>query len=584
MLPLLTAPWALAALAALPALAALYWLRNTWRELPVSSLMFWMHQSESQASGLRMRRLQTPLLFFLEMAALLLLALAATGPRIDTAQGRWPLVVVLDDSYSMQAGGEESPRRLALVALERELRWGDDHPVRFVLAGETTQALGDSVWSWPEANEALAGWRCLAPTARLPEAAALAGELSGDKARILVVSDHGPEHDPGEARLQWWAFGQPRPNFAFVNAARSTRDGVDRCLLEIANFAPVSKSTLLVVTTGTGGQEIHRELLSLDAQEIRRVSLRLPNDLAIVRARLDDDALAIDNDVVLVREETPPVRVEVKLRSEALRVQVEKALQATGKSAPPGERPQLLVTDDADTQPPSAETWLVQFLSEKDAEAYIGPFVLDRTHPLTEGLALNGIAWGAGKTSELPGAPIILAGSVPIITDVENSGGQHQVRIRLRPDLSTLLETPAWPILMWNLVHWRAAELPGLRRANLRLGESAFLTVPLGVESILHMPPEGSPNSLIVTAQRAMVRPEATGLHGLEARGVKYQFAVNALRREESDLQTCVTGRWGVWHEDPGTAPALVHLAWIPMLLVLGVLTLHMALATRMGK
>jgi hypothetical protein len=543
-----------------------------------------MHQSESQASGLRMRRLQAPLLFFLEMAALLLLALAATGPRIDTAQGRWPLVVVLDDSYSMQAGGDESPRRLALAALERELRWGDDHPVRFVLAGATTQALGDSVWSWAEASEALAGWRCLAPTARLPEAAALAGELSGDKARILVVSDHAPEHDPGEGRLQWWAFGQPRPNFAFVNAARSTRDGIDRCLLEIANFAPMSKSTSLVVTTGPAGQEIHRELLSLDAQGIRRVSLRLPKDLAIVRARLDDDALALDNHVVLVREELPPVRVEVKLRNEALRVQVEKALQATSKTAPPGERPQLLVTDDADSQPPSAETWLAQFLFEKDAEAYVGPFVLDRTHPLTEGLALSGIVWGAGKGHELPGAPIILAGGVPLVTDTENPAGQHHVRIRLRPDLSTLLETPAWPILMWNFVHWRAADLPGLRRANLRLGESAYLTPPLGVESLLHMPPEGSPRSLAVSGQRATVRPETTGLHELEARGIKYQVAVNALRGEESDLQACMMGRWGTWSEDPTTAPALVHLAWIPMLLVLGVLTLHMALATRLGK
>jgi len=584
MLPLLTAPWALAALAALPALAALYWLRNTWRELPVSSLMFWMHQSESQASGLRMRRLQTPLLFFLEIAALLLLALAATGPRINTAQGRWPLVVVLDDSYSMQAGGDESPRRLALAALQRELRWGDDHPVRFVLAGETTQALGDSVWSWAEASEALTGWRCLAPTARLAEAAALAGELGGDKARILVVSDHAPEHDPGEGRLQWWALGQPRPNFAFVNAARSTRDGVDRCLLEIANFAPMSKSTSLVVTAGPAGQEIHHELLALDAQEIRRVSLRLPKDLAIVRARLDDDALAMDNHVVLVREETPPVRVEVKLRNEALRMQVENALQATGKTAPPGERPQLLITDDSEPQPSSAETWMAQFLSEKEADSYIGPFVLDRTHPLTEGLALGGVVWGAGKTSEMSGAPIILAGGVPIITDVENPAGQHHVRIRLRTDLSTLLETPAWPILMWNLVHWRATELPGLRRANLRLGESAFLTLPTGVESLMHMPPEGSPSSLLVTSQRATIRPEVTGLHELEARGLKHQFAVNALRREESDLQMCVTGRWGAWHEDPATAPALVHLAWIPMLLVLGVLTLHMALATRMGK
>jgi hypothetical protein len=583
MLPLLTAPWALAALASLPALAALYWLRNTWREVPVSSLMLWRQQTEAKASGLRMRRLQTPLLFFLEVAALILLALAATGPRVDTGQGHWPLVVVLDDSFSMLAGGEDSARQAAQTALERELRWGETQPVRFVLAGETPQALGDTLGSWAEAAEALTGWRCQAPAARLSEAAALASELSGDKARILVVTDHAPENDPGDGRLQWWALGRRRTNFAFVNAARSTRDGLDRCLLEIANFTEQRRSTTLVLE-GVAAQPMHRETLALAPQEIRRLTLRLPKDLAEVRARLDDDALALDNEVVLLREETPAVRVALKLRNEGFKAPFEKALQATGRTAPAGERPQLLITDDVDVQPAEPETWLVQLLAEKDAHPYVGPFVLDRTHPLTEGLSLAGVVWGAGKARELPGAPIILAGGVPLVTDTENLAGQHYLRIRLRPDLSTLLESPAWPILAWNLLHWRAGELPGVRRANLRLGEAALVAVPLGVESVVHVPPQGATRLLPAHQQRVTVRPETTGLHEIEAGQAKYRLAVNALRREESDLSPCVTGRWGEWSDDHASAPALYNLAWIPLLLVLAVLTLHMALAMRGGK
>src|SRR5262245_9502055 len=336
MLPLLTAPWALAALAALPALAALYWLRNTWREAPVSSLMFWLQQFESQAGGLRLRRLQTPLLFFLEITALLLLAIAATGPRIDTAQGRWPLVVVLDDSFSMQAGGAESARRLAQESLQRELRWGEDHPVRFILAGQAPQLLGDVISSWTEAQETLQTWRCEAPSARLAESIGLASELSGDKSRLLVVTDHQPEafgFSPVDGaawcggRLQWWSFGKPRPNFAFVNAARNTRDGLDRCLLEIANFAPQSQSTTLVVSEPQSGQELHRETLTLNANETRRVILRLPPAVrsgekggmdGVVRAQLGDDALPFDNQVLLLREELSPVRVQTKIKNDAL--------------------------------------------------------------------------------------------------------------------------------------------------------------------------------------------------------------------------------------------------------------------------
>jgi aerotolerance regulator-like protein len=593
MLPLLTAPWALAALAAVPALAALYLLRNTWREIPVSSLMFWLHQAESKASGLRVKRLQTPLLFFLEIAALLLLAFAATGPRMDTAQGRWPLVVVLDDSYSMQAGGMESARRLALEALRHEVRWGEGHPVRFLLASDYPQALGETVGSWAEAEQILEGWRCQAPIARLPEAAALAGELSGDKARILIVSDHAPDADPGEGRVQWWAFGQPRPNAAFVNAARSTRDGLDRCLVELGNFSSKPQTTTLILET-LGKQEIHREALALAAQEIRRVTYRLPKEVDVVRARIDADSLTIDNEAILVREETPPVRTLVQLKNEALRVPVEKALTATNKAVPPGELPQLLITDDPDTPTAAAETWLVEFSAEKDAEPYVGPFVLDRTHPLTEGWNLSGVVWGAGRAESVneratpgrgfPGAPVVMAGNVPLVTDAVDLAGQHHVRVRLRPDLSTLIESPAWPILVWNLVQWRASELPGLRRANLRLGESALLALPLGVNSVLHLPPESPSRQIGVQSQRLTIRPEETGLHEVEAGESKYQFAVNALRREESDLMRCVTGRWGEWTEDAATAPAFIHLAWIPMVVVLAVLTLHMALAFRAGK
>ena len=119
------------------------------------------------------------------------------------------------------------------------------------------------------------------------------------------------------------------------------------------------------------------------------------------------------------------------------------------------------------------ETWIVQVLAEKEADAYLGPFVMERTHPLTDGLELGGIVWGAGKTTDLAGSPIVMAGNIPLVTDAETSSGQHRLRLRLRPDLSTLTRTPAWPILVWNLTTWRSREMPGLARVNLRLGGTA---------------------------------------------------------------------------------------------------------------
>src|SRR4051812_23213307 len=101
MIPLLTTPVALWGLLAIPALVAIYWLRNRFRRHPVSSLMLWIDPRQPRSGGTRLHRLQTPLLFLLELLALLLLVLAAAEPRVPLAQGSPPWVVVLDDSYSM---------------------------------------------------------------------------------------------------------------------------------------------------------------------------------------------------------------------------------------------------------------------------------------------------------------------------------------------------------------------------------------------------------------------------------------------------------------------------------------------------
>jgi hypothetical protein len=581
MFPLFTAPWAFAALAALPALAALYWLRNSYRRLPVSSLMLWLEQAESRASGLRVRRLHTPLLFFLELAALMLLAVAATGPRLEIWQGRWPLVVVLDDSYSMLAGGDHSPRRLAREFIEDELSWGAAAGVRFVLAGPTPQTLGDAAHSSREIRETLNDWRCQAPTAKLAEAVTLAAEIGGPTARLLVLTDHAPPSEPEPGRLSWHAFGASLANRAFIRAARTAGEAKDRIHLEIANFAPDPHTGALVLEAGTPAQEVHRERLELAPRETRRLALQVPRDVSVLTGRLDADMLPIDDVAYLAREEAPPVRVEMRIADEPLRALVDRTLAATGRTVPASSKPQLLFTDAFEAPAVAPDTWIVQLLQEKDAEPYLGPFVVDRNHPLTEGVSFAGIVWGAGKTKEQPGAPVLLAGNVPLITDTETLAGQHRIRVRLRPDLSTFTESPAWPALVWNLLDWRAAQQPGLRRANLRLGESALLSLAAGIDKVTLLAPSPPARSLPVHAQRVSVRPTDVGVHVLQAAEASYLFAVSTQSREESDLSANVTGQWGEWLDDDVTSPATYNLAWILLLVVLGILTAHMILAVR---
>src|SRR5262245_61847067 len=194
MIPFLTYPLALIALASLPALAAIYILRNRFRRRQVSSLMLWQFRIQSREGGARIHRLQLPLLFFLELLALLLLAAAAAGPHLKLPQATRPLIVVLDDSFSMRAvSGDASAQSRARDALQKVFRFQPPPSTRLILAGTEPRLLGAPAKNWTEVERMLKEWTCWAPSASLESAITLAAELGKQQANILVLTDHAPE-------------------------------------------------------------------------------------------------------------------------------------------------------------------------------------------------------------------------------------------------------------------------------------------------------------------------------------------------------------------------------------------------------
>src|SRR6266511_1789060 len=464
-MPVFTFTIAFIALLAAPALVAIYRLRNQSRERRVSSLLLWLDEKQMWEGGRMIHRLQTPLLFFLELLAILLLVTAAAGPMMRAGAGGRPLVIVLDDSFSMLAGAGKgdtagSVRDRATRAIESELKSDRYEPVSFVGAGESPQLLGEAANNVDQAVKLLQNWRCGAPVAEIEEAITFAFELGGPRARALVVTDHAPQQDLSDSRLQWWSFGSSQPNFAFVNAARTLRDDEDRVLLEIANLSSAPGSTTLSVESGEPNnpqsQSPNPQSIALGAGETRRILLTLKPGAPALRARLSDAAM---------------------------RALVEKAVASSPNASLSANKPELVITDDGDAKIEDAEAWTLRIISESEAASFLRPFGIDRSHPLSEVLSLGGVVWGGGKSGQLAGTPVVNAGDVPLLTDIERAG-PHDLRLRLRPDLSTLQESPNWPILIWNLINWRAQAAPGLRQTNLRLGGDAALTVESGVESV----------------------------------------------------------------------------------------------------
>lgn len=573
MIPFLTYPLALIALATLPALAAIYILRNRYRRKTVSSLVLWRFQVQSKAGGAKVHRLQLPLLFFLELLALALLAVAAAGPQWKLPQSARPLIVVLDDSFSMQGtDGKTSARERAKTFLENLYRRQPPPSTRLILAGTGTRSLGSSLKSWREVEALLPEWKCQSPAARIDAAVTLASELGRQQANVLVLTDHKPADEKiSSDRLEWHAFGQPLDNVAIVNASRTAFGDQDRCLIEIANFSGGARATKLAVRTGTNPPQSSAVLLG--AQETRRFVFNIPSTAPSLHALLENDALATDNGIELLPPLRKHVRVRVSLADAAAAELANRTLEATGLRAAISDDPELLIHETDSVS--SSNCWSVRWTGVGGTNAFTGPFIVDSAHPLTAGVALEGVIWaGASETNQPGEVPVILAGNVPLLSVREDAIGRRHLSLNCNPTLSTVQNTPDWPVLFWNLLSWRTAEMPGLKDSNARLGADVIMRTT--GEPVTITQPDGVKKSFPGTGGDLAIETPVTGLYSVAMGAVTNRFAVNALAADESDLTACATGRWGKWSETTEHRLVEASTVWIFGLLALALLTAHL--------
>ena len=575
MIPFLAYPLALLGLASLPALAAIYILRSRFRRQPVSSLVLWRFHVQSKSGGAKIHRLQLPLLFFLELLGLLLLVVAAAGPHWQLPQSTRPLIVVLDDSFSMRAVRDHvSAQTRAADFLEQLFRRQPPPSTRFILAGTQPRLLGASVRSWPEAAQLLPQWKCWSPGAAIDSAIALAAEFGRQQANILVLTDHKPAGEKiSNPRLEWRAFGAPLDNLAIINASRTAFGGQDRCLLEIANFSGVARTAKLLVQAGSN--DVQRSTLSIGAHGQQRLIFNIPEAAPVLRASLDPDALAEDNDVQLLPPIRKHVRVQVALTNAVWNSLASRALEATGLRAALSDNPELVI-HESDTVS-SSNSWSLRWLSPAGTTAYVGPFILDQSHPLTEGLNLEGVIWAAAALTNAPGeVPVMLAGNTPLLTTREDALGRRHLSLNFNPDLSTLQNTPDWPILFWNLLQWRAAESPGLKESNARLGTEVNLKTT--GEPVTVILPDGTTTRFPKTGGDLALETPGPGLYTVVVGTVTNRFAVNPLAADESDLSRCATGQWGAWSEDTERRLEETSTVWMFGLAALAILVTHLYL------
>jgi hypothetical protein len=441
-----------------------------------------------------------------------------------------------------------------------------------ILAGSETRSLGSSVKTWREVETLLPQWKCQSASAALDAAVTLASELGRQQANVLVLTDHKPADEKiSSDRLEWHAFGQPLDNFAIVNASRTAFGEQDRCLLEIANFSAGARATKLAVQTGSNAPQASAVLIG--AHETQRFVFNISSATPSLHAILDDDALTNDNAIELLPPIRKRVRVQVSLTNSVAAELANRTLEATGLRAAISENPELLIHETDSTS--SSNCWSLRWVGTGGTNALTGPFIVDGAHPLTAGVALEGVVWSASSETNLPGeVPVILAGNTPLLSAREDAISRRHLSLNFNPELSTVQNTPDWPVLFWNLLQWRVAEMPGLKDANARLGADVILKTT--GEAVTVTQPDGVKKNFSKTGGELAIETPVTGIYSVAMGSSTNQFSVNALAADESDLSACATGHWGKWGETTEHRLVEASTVWIFGLFALALLTTHL--------
>ena len=234
-------------------------------------------------------------------------------------------------------------------------------------------------------------------------------------------------------------------------------------------------------------------------------------------------------------------------------------------------------------RPTSSNSWSLRWSGDGATNAFTGPFIVENSHPLASGVALAGIVWAAASATNSPGdVPVILAGNTPLLSVREDVAGRRHLTLNFNPGLSTLQNTPDLPIIFFNILQWRIAEMPGLKESNARLGAEVILKTT--GEPVTVTQPDGEIKSFPKTGGELALETPLPGIYSVAMGVTTNSFSVNAIAADESDLSANVTGKWGAWSEDTERRMEESSAVWIFGLLALALLAAHLYLvATSKG-
>lgn len=546
---ILTAPLGLLALLAIPAIIVIHLLRRRFPVRPVAGLFLWRLSSDVPDGGQRVDRLPITRSLLLELLAALALALIIAGATLSSSTEVEHLVVLLDDSASMTAaapGGERVQDRAVRRVLDEVERIGPRGRITIVRSGERPAVLAGPAAFSAEAARALDGWTPDARHHSLAPGLRLARELAGGTGAVLVLTDTVPEDaaDRLADGEQWAALGIALPNVGIADAHRSRSGAANgsTIALTLQNYGDADATRELRVTTG--GTEVLTRTIDVPPGA-SSLTIPLPAGLPAVRTTLSDDALAFDNSVVLVEPRPRVVGLANQLADGRGRAALDRAIDALPEVTRSSPAHLSFIDGRSDALAATPGAWTVRFgapgregATPASGADYVGPFVIEKRHPLLQGVTLGGVVWtGAVPPGAEAGRPLVSAGDVGLIVALGDPAAQAFV-FNLDLERTNLLRSPDWPILISNLVETRRRELPGPERWNYRVGEWVRVRLDRPPTEPLRLRMDAVDRELPQARIAEFIAPAPGGLAQIvEGDRVLFEIAINPLDEAEGNLR-----------------------------------------------
>jgi hypothetical protein len=497
--------------------------------------MFFAHARVPAEGGRKITLMQTPLILLLELLIIALLVLAAADPRAITGEERMPLAIILDDSFSMSAGQNESPKERALTFLEKFLFNKNIYRISLIKAGVKPEFIGRRDMLPVEAAQLISNWSCESPTSNLSGAIKLVAESFSGDIRQIVVTDNTTEEELAE-NISWYSFGESVDNLAITGASRYAYGNVDRCFFEFSNFSSQTKKLNAEILNETKSEIIQKVILNIPEGGVRRVRFSFPETGSIISANIKDDPTQFDNKAWLMPVRKPKIKIGFSDVDSKLKQIFVKTIEALENARIVDSKPDIVFSSKIDADDMNLAGWKFIVHQSENPVLARGMVAQEKTHLVCEGLPEARAIWAIDVDAKNRGYPLLSLDNHYLLSFIKNSQNRITFVLNYSYEYSNLHRSPFWPVLFWNIFAWRQSFNPGPEDFNLRSGMEVNVNLPEDNLKLVY--PDNSSEDIPVWAGKSSFILNSVGLHKLVSDKSSWPIAVNLLSSQESNLSS----------------------------------------------